>query len=118
MSKPPSARLEGDREQLSVLGDEVAVTVTVREKPATRLIVIVDVPGDPSSTLTVVGFASRLKSGRMEASQMLLSTIPRANSIKVLPKGPVVENEEATSMNTPDIPSNVNPADDENEKPG
>ena len=116
VSELPLARLGGEREHVSVSGDEVAARVTVGEKPSVRVMVIVEIPGDPWFTLTVVGFASRLKSGRLKTRQMLLSTIPMANSRLLLPKGPVLDNEKAISMNTPDPLSNANPEEDENEK--
>ena len=46
-----------------VEGDTVSDRVTVPVKPLTAAIVIVDVPADPKTTETVVGFTLTVKSG-------------------------------------------------------
>ena len=46
-----------------VEGDTVSDRFTVPVKPLTAATVVVDVPGDPSATETLVGLASTVKSG-------------------------------------------------------
>ncbi len=59
-----SETLVGLRVQVRpVEGDTVSDRFTVPVKPLTAATVIVDVPGDPSTTETPVGLASTVKSG-------------------------------------------------------
>ena len=82
VSEPPIIRLFEDREQATLDGDEVAVSMTVAEKPCERARLIVEVPVALPTILTVVGSALKPKSGRLAVPpQMLLSTMPNAKLI-------------------------------------
>jgi len=81
VSEPPIARLFDDREQVTLDEDEVAVSLTVAEKPGERVRLIVEVPVALPTILTVIGSALKPKSGRFAVPQMLLSTMPNAKFI-------------------------------------
>ena len=61
---PLNAMLVVDKVQVRpVVGETTSERVTVPVKPLTAATVIIEVPGEPTTTLTVVGLAVTVKSG-------------------------------------------------------
>ena len=74
--------------------------------------VIVAVPEDPVwNVIEEIGLIE--KSGSVEESQMLLSTIPKAKAVSLFPYCEFEEKATETSRNSPEAWSNAKPVEDE-----
>ena len=84
--------------------------------PFSTVSVIVAVPEEPAWKV-IPETVSIVKSGSVEVSQMLLSTIPTAKAVWLLPYGELEEKTADTSRNRPESWSKAKPVEDENVNP-